>query len=120
MAKTKQELIDLFSAAIDGTQMGSLKVKDILDMIDELPKIWYAVFIDPRGKQYAEDNMERTVFFEFDRAHTILDHAHTFLDLARETLRKRYPEITDKATMVRVGPWGLSPQCRRTAHDSAI
>ena len=74
--------------------------------------IWYAVFIDPRGKQYAEDDMQRTVFFEFDQAHTVLD-------LAREALRKRCPEIADKATMVQVGPWGLSPQCRRTAHDSA-
>jgi hypothetical protein len=53
------------------------------------------------------------VFFEFDQVHTVLD-------LAREALRKRYgPDVT-KATMVQLGPWGLSPQCRRTAHDPAI
>lgn len=51
---------------------------------------------------------------EFDQAHT------TVLDLARDALGKRYPEIADKATMIQLGPWGLSPQCRRTAHDSAI
>ncbi len=63
------------------------------------PNIWYAVFIDPRGKQYAEDNMQRTVFFQFDQAHTVLD-------LAREALRKRYPEIADKARMVELAAWG--------------
>lgn len=77
------------------------------------PNIWYAVFIDPRGKQYAEDDMQRTVFFQFDQAHTVLD-------LAREALRKRYPEIADKARMVELAAWGIPPKCRRTAHDSAI
>lgn len=75
--------------------------------------LWYAVFVDPRGKQFPEDDMQRTVFFQFDQAHTVLD-------LAREALRKRYPEIADKARMVQIAAWGLPPQCRRTAHDSAI
>lgn len=34
------------------------------------PNIWYAVFIDPRGKQYAGDDMQRTAFFRFDQMHT--------------------------------------------------
>lgn len=63
------------------------------------PNIWYAVFIDPRGKQFPEDDMQRTVFFQFDQAHTVLD-------LAREALRKRYPEIADKARMVQLAAWG--------------
>lgn len=63
------------------------------------PNIWYAVFIDPRGKQYAEDDTYRTVYFQFDQAHTVLD-------LAREALRKRYPEIADKARMVQLAAWG--------------
>lgn len=76
------------------------------------PNLWYAVFIDPSGKQYAEDDMQRTVFFQFDRAHTVLD-------LAREALRKRCPEIADKARMVELAAWGLSPQCHRTARGPA-
>jgi len=63
------------------------------------PNIWYAVFIEPRGKQYAEDDMQRTVFFQFDQAHTVLD-------LARDALRKRWPEIADKARMVQLAAWG--------------
>ena len=43
--------------------------------------------------------MQRTVYFEFDQAHTVLD-------LAREALRKRYPEIADKAHMVQLAAWG--------------
>lgn len=77
--------------------------------------IWYAVFVDPRGKQFPEDDTYRTVYFDF-----AFDWSHTVLDLARDALGKRYPEIADKATMIQLGPWGLSPQCRRTAHDSAI
>lgn len=77
------------------------------------PNLWYAVFIDPRGKQFPEDDMQRTVFFQIDRAHTVLD-------LAREALGKRYPEIAGRARMVELAAWGLSPKCRRTAHDSAI
>ena len=61
--------------------------------------LWYAVFIDPRGQQYAEDDMQRTVFFQFDQSHTVLD-------LAREALGKRYPEIADKARMVELAAWG--------------
>ena len=76
------------------------------------PNFWYAVFIDPRGKQFPEDDMQRTVFFQIDRAHTVLD-------LAREALRKRCPEIADKARMVQLGPWGIPPQCRRTPHGTA-
>lgn len=75
--------------------------------------IWYAVFVDPRGKQFTEDDMQRTVFFQIDQAHTVLD-------LARDALGKRYPEIADRARMVELAAWGLSPKCRRTAHDSAI
>ena len=63
------------------------------------PNIWYAVFIDPRGQQYAEDDLQRTVFFQFDQAHTVLD-------LAREALRKRCPEIADKAHLVQLAAWG--------------
>ena len=63
------------------------------------PNIWYAVFVDPRGKQFPEDDTYRTVYFEFDQAHTVLD-------LAREALRKRYPEIADKAHMVQLAAWG--------------
>lgn len=77
------------------------------------PNLWYAVFIDPRGKQFTEDDMQRTVFFQIDQAHTVLD-------LARDALGKRYPEIADRARMVELAAWGLSPKCRRTAHDSAI
>ena len=77
------------------------------------PNIWYAVFIDPRGKQFPEDDTYRTVYFDFDWSHTVLD-------LARDALGKRYPEIADRARMVELAAWGLSPQCRRTAHDSAI
>jgi hypothetical protein len=61
--------------------------------------LWYAVFDDPRGKQYAEDDCRRTVYFEFDGAHRLLDSA-------REALRKRYPEIADTAHMVAVAAWG--------------
>jgi hypothetical protein len=43
--------------------------------------------------------MQRTVFFQFDQAHTLLD-------LAREALRKRCPEIADKARMVQLAAWG--------------
>ena len=32
--------------------------------------LWYAVFIDPRGQQFPEDDMQRTAFFRFDRMHT--------------------------------------------------
>lgn len=63
------------------------------------PNLWYAVFIDPRGKQFPEDDTYRTVYFQFDQAHTVLD-------LAREALRKRYPEIADKASMVQLAAWG--------------
>lgn len=77
------------------------------------PNLWYTVFIDHRGKQYPVDDMQRTAYFDFDRLHTPTE-------LARDALGKRYPEIADKATMIQLGPWGLSPQCRRTAHDSAI
>lgn len=34
------------------------------------PSLWYAVFIDPRGKQFPEDDMRRTVFVRFDQMHT--------------------------------------------------
>lgn len=83
------------------------------------PNLWYAVFVDPRGKQFHEDDTYRTVYFDFDFDFDF-DWSHTVLDLARDALGKRYPEIADKATMIQLGPWGLSPQCRRTAHDSAI
>lgn len=63
------------------------------------PNIWYAVFIDPRGKQFPGDDLQRTVFFQFDQAHTVLD-------LAREALRKRCLEIADKARMVQLAAWG--------------
>lgn len=63
------------------------------------PNIWYAVFIDPRGKQFPEDDTYRTVYFEFDQGHALLD-------LAREALRKRYPEIAGKAHMVQLAAWG--------------
>lgn len=55
----------------------------------------------------------RTVYFDFDRPHTPTE-------LAREALGKRYPEIAGRARMVELAAWGLSPKCRRTAHDSAI
>lgn len=77
--------------------------------------IWYAVFVDPRGKQFPEDDTYRTVYFDFD-----FDRPHTPTELAREALGKRYPEIAGMARMVELAAWGLSPQCRRTAHDSAI
>lgn len=32
--------------------------------------LWCAVFIDPRGKRYAEDDMQRTAFIRFDQMHT--------------------------------------------------
>lgn len=48
------------------------------------------------------------------------DWSHTVLDLARDALGKRYPEIAGRARMVELAVWGLSPKCRRTAHDSAI
>lgn len=48
------------------------------------------------------------------------DWSHTVLDLARDALGKRYPEIAGRARMVELAAWGLSPKCRRTAHDSAI
>ena len=67
------------------------------------PNIWYAVFIDPRGKQYAEDDLQRTVFFQFDQAHTVLD-------LAREALRKRCPAIAGKAHLVQLAAWGHGPK----------
>lgn len=63
------------------------------------PNTWYAVFIDPRGKRFHEDDTYRTVSFQFDQAHTVLD-------LAREALRKRYPEIADKAHMVQFAACG--------------
>lgn len=34
------------------------------------PSLWYAVFVYPRGKQYAGDDMQRTAFFRFDQMHT--------------------------------------------------
>lgn len=74
--------------------------------------IWYAVFVDPRGKQFPEDDTYRTVYFDFD-------WPHTPTELARDALGKRYPEIADKATMIQLGPWGLSPKCRRAAHGPA-
>lgn len=77
------------------------------------PNLWYAVFIDHRGKQYPVDDMQRTVYFDFDRPNTPTE-------LAREALGKRYPEIAGRARMVELAAWGLSPKCRRTAHDSAI
>lgn len=61
--------------------------------------LWYAVFIDPRGKQYTGDDCRRTVYFNFDGPHRLLD-------CAREALRKRYPEIADKAHMLIVAAWG--------------
>ena len=79
------------------------------------PNIWYAVFIDHRGKQYPVDDTYRTVYFDF-----AFDWPHTPTELARDALGKRCPEIADKARMVEIAAWGLSPQCRRTAHDSAI
>lgn len=74
--------------------------------------LWYAVFVDPRGKQYPEDDTYRTVYFEFDQMHTVID-------LAREALGKRYPEIAYSARMVELAAWGLPPRCRRTPHDLA-
>lgn len=65
------------------------------------PNIWYAVFMDPRGKQYAEDDTYRTVYFDFDFDRPLLPP-----DLAREALRKRCPEIADKAHMVQLAAWG--------------
>ena len=76
--------------------------------------IWYAVFVDPRGKQFPEDDTYRTVYFDFD-----FHRPHTVLDLTREALGKRYPEIADRARMVELAAWGLSPQCRRTPHGTA-
>ena len=35
------------------------------------PNIWYAVFIDPRGKQFPEDDTYRTAFFRFGQMHTV-------------------------------------------------
>ena len=81
-------------------------------MQEKKKNIWFAVFQVPPCTQCPDGDGHVTVFFEFDQAHTVLG-------LAREALRKRCPEIADKATMVQVGPWGLSPHCRRTAHDSA-
>jgi hypothetical protein len=63
------------------------------------PNIWYAVFVDPRGKQYPEDDTYRTVYFDFNQPRTPPD-------LAREALRKRCPEIADKARMVQLAAWG--------------
>lgn len=75
--------------------------------------IWFAVFQVPTCTTCPDGDGHVTVFFEFDQVHTVLD-------LAREALGKRLgPDVTG-ATMVQVGPWGLSPQCRRTANDSAI
>lgn len=34
------------------------------------PSLWYSVFVDPRGKQYPEDDTYRTVYFEFNQMHT--------------------------------------------------
>lgn len=34
------------------------------------PNLWYAVFIDHRGKQYTVDDMQSTVFVRFDQMHT--------------------------------------------------
>ena len=65
------------------------------------PNIWYAVFVDPRGKQYPEDDTYRTVYFDFD-----FNQPRTPPDLAREALWKRYPEIADKARMVELAAWG--------------
>lgn len=65
------------------------------------PNIWYAVFVDPRGKQYPEDDTYRTVYFDFD-----FNRPRTPPDLAREALGKRYPEIADKARMVELAAWG--------------
>ena len=70
------------------------------------PNIWYAVFVDPRGKQFPEDDTYRTVYFEFDQAHTVLD-------LAREALRKRCPEIADKAHIVQLAACGHGPKGTR-------
>ena len=77
------------------------------------PSLWYSVFVDPRGKQFPEDDTYRTVYFDFD-------WPHTPTELARDALGKRYPEIADRARMVELAAWGIPPQCRRTAHDSAI
>lgn len=63
------------------------------------PSLWYAVFIDPRGKQFPEDDTYRTVYFEFEQMHTVIDRA-------REALGKRYPEIADRARMVELAAWG--------------
>ena len=76
------------------------------------PNIWYAVFVDPRGKQFPEDDTYRAVYFDSDRPHTPPE-------LAREALGKRYPEIADRARMVELAAWGLPPQCRRSAHGPA-
>ena len=63
--------------------------------------LWYAVFVDPRGKQYPEDDTYRTVYFDFD-----FNQPRTPPELAREALGKRYPEIADKARMVELAAWG--------------
>ena len=57
------------------------------------------VFVDPRGKQFPEDDTYRTVYFDFD-------WPHTPTELARDALGKRYPEIADRARMVELAAWG--------------
>lgn len=53
--------------------------------MDDSPNLWYAVFVDPRGKQFPEDDTYRTVYFDFHRPHTLPE-------IAREALGKRYPK----------------------------
>jgi hypothetical protein len=81
--------------------------------MQEKKNIWFAVFHVPPCTSCPDGDGHVTVFFEFDQVHTVLD-------LAREALGKRIGPGVTGATMVQVGPWGLSPQCRRTVHDSAL